>query len=218
MRLAVPKKFKVLVAILFFFIVLGRTSTAETDTEYWSKYSLSIPVSDRVRLFVKPELRFDHNMGTFYYWKIYLGLQIHVRTFFDLAVYYAPKEKKSGNEWKFSNLGYIDGTLNFRCLNLKLRDRNRLEYSFDEEDLKYRNRITVAKPILLGNKPVALFIADEVFYHVNSSTLNENRGSVGVSIRAVSFFDAELSLMHRSTKKEEWQEAFVVVSDLKFNW
>ena len=218
MKIAVSRKFKLLAAILPLLIISGRISTAENDTEYWSKYSFSILVSDRVSLFAKPELRFDHNMSTFYYWKIYLGPQIHISPFFDLAGYYAPKKKKDGNEWTFENLGYIDGTLKFRCLNLKLSDRNRLEYGFDEEDLKYRNRIKVVKPIVLGNKKVALFLADEVFYHVNSNTLNENRGIVGVSTRMVSFLDAELSLLYRSKKKERWQEAFVVVSNLKFNW
>lgn len=194
------------------------SSSIANDTEYWSKYALSIPVAAKIDLTAKPELRFKDNMDTFYYWKIYLGPDIHINTVFDLAVYYAPKEQKNGSEWAFENLGYIDGTLKGQYFNLKLSDRNRLEYSFDAEELKYRNRIKIAKPATLGKKTVTFFISDEVFYHVDSHTLNENRGIVGVSSNIADSFGVDVSLMHRSKKKGVWLGTFAVVSDLKFSF
>lgn len=208
---------KTLLSAIVVFVIIACCSMAD-DTEYWSKFSFSVPLSPRVSFFAKPELRFNQTMSTFYYWKMYIGPQVRISPFCDLAAYYAPKQKKGRDEWALDHLGYIDGTFKCQWLSLNLSDRNRFEYTFTGEKLKYRNRVKGAKRAVLGGKTITFFLSDELFYHFDSRTINENRGCLGASGKIAPHVGAEISLMHLSKKKNDWRGTIVVVSNLKFSF
>jgi len=207
-----------IVAVACVLLCLIRSSPAETDTEYWSKYAISVPMTGQIDLLAKPEFRFEDTMSRFYYWKVYVGPNIHASTALDIAAYYTPKAKRKGDQWQHENLGDLDGTLKWRIFNLELGDRNRLEYSFDEKELTYRNRLKVGRPAIISGNTVTFFVADEIFYHLDSGTLNENRGLAGISAKIAGVVHGELSVMHRTKEQNGWRDTIVVTTTLGYNF
>lgn len=161
---------------------------AGQDREYWSKYSFEIACSKKFGLDLQPEFKFKNTFEEYYYSKTYFGL--------------------------FDKLIYLDPTLEFNWLGVDFSNRSRLEYNFDRKKLVYRNRLKAGKDFY---KSIAFFIKEEPFYSFLSGRFEENRFSVGSSLRVFkrARFSAEYMLNSKKVNLS-WRSANVLATGLSF--
>lgn len=187
---------------------------ADQDWEYWSKYSFEIACSERFGLDLQPEFRFKDSFEEYYYSKTYFGLYYKLNKFLKIKGYYAYKTKKAKTVWKKTDLLYLDPTLQFNLQDTDLNNRFRLEYDFDKKELVYRNRLKLGKSLY---KTLVFFIKEEPFYSFLSGQFEENRFSVGSTVKVWRQARISGEYMLKSTKSDsQWQTVNVLVSGLSF--
>ncbi|MFH1335595.1 MAG: DUF2490 domain-containing protein [Candidatus Zixiibacteriota bacterium] len=203
------------VALLVVLILKSQGSIyAAPDWEYWSKYALEIALNRKVSFSLEPQFKFKNNFKEYYYSKTYLGLSYKLSKFITVKGYYAYKTKKGRTNWKGSDLIYLDPTLKLNLNYVKLGNRFRLEYDLDKEELVYRNRLKMEKDL---NNIIAPFIQEEIFYSFLSHRFEENRFSVGSSVKVTPKVNLSGEYMLNSKKDDSmWRTANVLVTTLSF--
>jgi len=187
---------------------------AAQDWEYWSKYALEIALSRKVSFSLEPQFKFKNHFQEFYYSKTYFGLSYQLSKFMTVKGYYAYKTKKGKTNWKGSDLIYLDPTLKLNLKYVKVSNRFRLEYDLDKGELVYRNRLKMEKDL---NKIITPFIQEEIFYSFFSHRFEENRFSVGSSVKVIPKVNLSGEYMLNSKKDDSmWQTANVLVTTLSF--
>ncbi len=201
---------------LLTFLLLNSAAVAfaDQDWEYWSKYSFEIACSKKFGLNLQSEFKFKNTFEEYYYSKTYFGLFYKLNKFITIKGYYAYKTKKDKTGWRKTDLFYLDPILKFNLLDIDLSNRFRLEYDFEGKELVYRNRLKLGKNLY---KSITFFIKEETFYSFLSGQFEENRFSVGSSVKILNKarFSGEYML---NSKKAElgWQSANVLVTQLSF--
>ncbi|MDH4223567.1 MAG: DUF2490 domain-containing protein [candidate division Zixibacteria bacterium] len=204
--------------IITFSVILLLKSTqgifAEEDWEYWSKYSFDIAFNKKVGFSIEPQFKFKNNFREYYYSKTYFGLSYKLNKFTKIKGYYAYKTKKGKTGWKETDLLYLDPILKFDLLNIDLSNRFRLEYDLDKKELIYRNRIKLEKSLY---KNIVPFLQEEIFYSFLSHRFEENRFSVGSSVKVMNImrFSGEY-MLNSKNDNSGWQSANVLVTSLSF--
>lgn len=187
---------------------------ADQDWEYWSKYSFEIAGGKKIGFSLQPEFRFKNTFEEYYYSKTYFGLFYKLNKFVKIKGYYAYRTKKTETGWKGTDLLYLNPTLEFNWLGVDFSNRSRLEYNFDRKKLVYRNRLKAGKDFY---KSIAFFIKEEPFYSFLSGRFEENRFSVGFSLRVFkrARFSAEYMLNSKKVNLS-WRSANVLATGLSF--
>ncbi|MFQ6031298.1 MAG: DUF2490 domain-containing protein [Candidatus Zixiibacteriota bacterium] len=201
---------------LFSLLLLKSTQgvLADQDWEYWSKYSFEISCSKKVGFGLQPEFRFKDDLKEYYYSKTYLGLFYKASRFIKVKGYYAYKTKEDKTGWRETDLLYLDPIFKFNLQDIGLSNRFRLEYDFGKKELVYRNRLKVEKNFY---KSITFFIKEEAFYSFLSDRLEENRFSVGSSVKVLNKtrFSGEYMLNSKKVNPG-WQTANVLATSLSF--
>lgn len=184
------------------------------DWQYWSKYSFKIACCEKIGFALEPEFRFKNNVEQYYYSKTYFGLFYSLNKLIKIEAYYAYKAKKDNTVWRGTDLLYLDPTLKFNLRGIDLNTRFRLEYDFDKKELVYRNRLRFEKKVY---KSIAPFIQEEAFYSFLSHKLEENRLSLGFSLKVLEKTSLSGEYMLNSKKANSlWQKANVILTKLSF--
>lgn len=184
------------------------------DSEYWSKYSFEMACSNRFGLDLQPEFRFKDTFEEYYYSKTYLGLFYKLNEFIKIKGYYAYKTKKAKTGWRGTHLLYLDPSLKFNLRNIDLSNRFRLEYDFGKKELVYRNRLKIENSLY---KSITYFIKEEAFYSFLSHRLEENRLSLGFSLKVLEKTSLSGEYMLNSKKANSlWQKVNVIITKLSF--
>lgn len=165
--------------VYFFTVFTGSFAVADESWEYFSQYKVSLKTGKKTAVVLKPELRFEDNMSHFYYQHAELGLDYKLNPRITLGIYYRPIKKLSGEKWQREDRPHLNVSLKWEKLDMS----NRLEYRIKESDtyFKYRNRVRFNFPevTFFQIKP---YIADEIFYDFEESSLNKNRIYFGANI------------------------------------
>jgi len=197
-----------------FYILVAKPVLADPNWEYWSEYSVDIPVNDGIDFVAKAQFRFEGD-GC-YYFKVYLGQLFRVSEYFTIATYYVFRTKKAEQGWSDEDFGNLDATVKWKIGDFSFSDRNRFERNFSKGESLYRNKIKVKKPTQIRTWKIVPFIASEIFYDFNE--FSENRTHLGISTVLIDGVEVELSYILRSKKQSEWSRANVLVTSLKYSF
>lgn len=202
------------VATLLTFLLLDSADFAFADRnwEYWSKYSFEIADSKKIGLSVQLELKLKGSFDEYYYSKTYFGLFYKLNELVKIKGYYAYKTKRTESGWKKTDLFYLDPILKLNFEDIDLSNRFRFEYDSDKKELVYRNRLKLGRSLY---RSTTFFIKEEPFYSFQSGLFEENRFSVGSSVRVLKGARFSVEYMLVSKKVDPgWQTANVLLTSL----
>lgn len=187
---------------------------ANQDWEYWSKYSFEKAWGRRISFSLEPQFKFKNSFKNYYYSKTYLGISYKLNKFIRLKGYYAYKTKKDKTGWRGTDLLYLDTVLKFNLKDVDLSNRFRGEYDFDKREWVYRNRVKFEMNFYESIIP---FIQEEIFYSFLSHQFEENRFSVGCTVKILSWTSFSGEYMLNSKRiTSSWRSANVLVTSLNF--
>ena len=193
---------------------------ASDDTEYWSIYTFSTKISDRIKLNLLEELRMKTDMGNFYTYVQYAGASYKVTDYFDVAGWYKLVSAKSSQHWSETHRYDIDGTLKLDLDGFKLSNRSRFERNTNASSWLYRDRIKMTKKIKLFEKDFMPFLSNEFFLDIEPDDgYHENRASGGISTDFIWGTKLTLYYMSRAKKSNaEWNSANVIGTTIGFSF
>jgi hypothetical protein len=187
------KKLMLLLSLMFFLVpvVLADVEFWSTDTFHFSALGMN----------VIPEFRIKNNLSDFYYLQTYIGPTWELNKNLKMNVYYGLKYQKSNNDWKQSNLGYLDFIYSFKPFS----NRARLEGDLTDSVAKLRNQLQI--------KIHGFYLSDEIFYNLTGLFVDENRLSAGYSFKAFGQTELNLGYLIRAQRKtidQAWRNSTAV--------
>ena len=208
--------------LLFVVIYFGCSSVvlASDDGEYWSMTTFSKKINDKLKLNLLEQFRMKSEMGNFYTYVQYAGVNYKINSNFDVAVWYKLVSSKSSQEWSESHRVDIDGTVNVNLSGLKISDRSRFERNTTANSWLYRNRLKLSKTVELFEKDYTPFISNEFFLELEPSDgFEENRASVGFSTKFIWGTKLTLYYMSRAKKSDgRWNSANILGTTIGFSF
>lgn len=197
---------KTIVMILFTLFPLLSYSS---DWQYWNTDSIEYQN-------IKLEGEFYVEDNDCYYKHVDIGYSDDIINWLEAGINYRYITENEKEE----NRIHGNLTLKEKILNLKISDRNRLEYRIKETDTawRYRNRFRLEYPMLW----ISPYVDDEIFIPMTDSqsgTINQNRISAGLKIKLTSYASFKLYAMLISEKNDsDWDETNILGSEISVNF
>jgi len=211
---------KLILLIVLVYFACSSFVLASDDGEYWSMTTFSKKVNDRLRLNLLEQFRMKSEMGNFYTYVQYAGVNYKINNNFDVGVWYKLVSSKNSQDWSESHRVDIDGTVKLDLSGFKISDRSRFERNTTSNSWLYRNRLKCSKTVELFEKDFTPFISNEFFLDLEPSDgFDENRASVGFSTKFIWGTKLALYYMSRAKKsKGNWNNANVIGTTIGFNF
>lgn len=176
--------------LLLFLLFSLLASVSLADVELWSTDTFQL---SGLGVNVIPEFRIRKDLSEFYYLQTYIGPSWDLNKNLKMNVYYGLKYQKSNSDWKQSNLGYLDLFYSFRPFS----NRARMECDLTSAVIKYRNQLQI--------KINGCYLADEFFYNLTGSFVDENRLSAGYTFKALGQTEFNFGYLLRAQRKTATQ-------------
>lgn len=213
-----------LIRVYLFFLIIcfyfPSLVQAEDDSEYWSMYTFSRKLNERVKLNLLEEFRMKSDMGNFYTYVQYAGMSYKINEYLDIAGWYKLVSSKKNQDWSESHRFDIDGTLQFNLNKFNLSHRSRFERNTTASSWLYRDRIKVKRTVTLFGRKFTPFIFNEFFLDLKPEDgYHENRGCAGFSTDFI--WDSKLTTYYMSRNKKSggsWSNANILGTTLGFSF
>ena len=211
-------KILLLFSILCFYYV--SSVIASDDTEYWNTETFGMKIDERLKLKLIEQFRLKYNMGNFYTYVQYAGINYKITDYFDTALWYKLVSSKKNQHWSESHRFDIDGALKLNIDDFKLSNRSRFERNTTKSSWLYRDRIKIEKRVRLFNRDFKPFVSDELFLDLDPhSGFHENRASGGFSVDFIWGSTLSIYYMCRAKKsKGEWTSANIIGTTVGFSF
>lgn len=135
------------------------------------------------------------------------------------------------NDSTTENRPYVNATVRDKLFNIDASNRFMLEYRdfADRSDFfRFRNKITLNSPFeshdtrsirLLNRERVKPYIADEVFFNLNSQGFSQNRMYLGIQLKIAKNVSVNPYYMFQTLKTDDqWQNNNIIGIDLTFSF
>ncbi|MFA4844624.1 MAG: DUF2490 domain-containing protein [Candidatus Margulisiibacteriota bacterium] len=197
--------------LVFLLVAASLAPAVFAETEFWLPAAFQLPVKEKVKFNIIPELRF-RNGGELYYWRTYFGPTLLLSKSVDLGFYYALNYAKKGADFSPSSLACLDGNYKADLPWFSFNNRGRFEYDLSPDVLKYRN--------LFQFKKDAWTLSDELFYNVKLGFFDEGRSLIAYTAKGPGDIDLIIGYLLRRQKQSataDWQRTNVISLGLKVN-
>ncbi len=201
-----------LAAALSAVLLIGESSLADGDFQFWSTTGASLKVDKDWTVTVEEQLRLGNDAGHLYYHHadlgfVYGGLADWVDLGFNFKEVFW---EESDGHWSRENRPHLNVTFKGRMGELDWTDGSRFEYRDreDEEDLwRYVNRLKVRLPCEFTRFKLRPFFADYVFINLDGQTFDRNRIYSGVSFELLKDLESELCYFWQLSKSDgRWED------------
>ena len=216
------KKSIFLITLGLMFLSMTKYAFAESDWEYWSRYSFEVPITKEISYLIKPEWRIRDDMSYRYLFKLEQAINFKIGKYFELTPYYVWQETNSGEKVDRSDLVYLDATAKVpleKMFDLKIIDRLRYQYNFDKKLTVWRNSTRLTKSFKIKSFELLPFIEYEIFYDPKLGQLNENWASAGTSLVLNKYANISVAYLLDTKKKgNDWNYANVLVTSMSLKF
>lgn len=173
----------------------------EKDTQLWNEIQIATALSKQIDFNLLGHFRIGRDVTHLVDRRVGVGFSFKVGEYLTLAPGYLnivtrPFAGRKVNE----NRLFVFATVRFPMGKFSLSDRNLIErrLRFPLNSTRYRNRLHIERPVKLGNVPITLFAADEVFYDWSVDDWVRNRFSAGVSRKFNNHFTGDLYYLRQN--------------------
>jgi hypothetical protein len=187
-----------LIVVLFFPCVC--------TADFWSTNSQEFKLLQDMSLNTLSEVRLHENTSDIFLQ--YVGLKRSLNEKWSVGLWYKYVLQERDNE---SHRALVDATLREGIFS----NRFRFEYNITDDALLYRNKTTVSVPVLILDRYVHPFVADEFFVNIDPiQQRKENRlwAGIGFKIKNAGF---KVAYLWRDTKHYD-MEAVCLSTAIKF--
>lgn len=155
------------------------------DTLLWSDVQLIVPLKKKVDLILTGTFRLGRNLTHPVDERGAISLAFKANKFlaFETGYVYIATQPFKGRK-NYENRLIFNGTIKFPVGKFTLSDRNQVERRFrnsQPDSTRYRNRLRVEYPIVVGKTKFNVFASDEVFYDWSVKEWVRNRFAVGAN-------------------------------------
>lgn len=185
-----------------FFIWIG-TAWAR-DWEYYFEYKTKVPLNKEKKIFLNLKEETRYKDGVNYYRKSFFGLSKKLNQNWEVAFYYAFKEKRK-DEWHNLHMFWpeVNYKKNFKAFTLT--SNTKFERHCYANTHKFREKLKFIFPL---NKKLNFWIGDEgrIFSFFNNPYFGENEVLCGFDIKCFKNLNLEIYYDLRRIKKEgNWE-------------
>lgn len=179
------KILKSIIASIFACLLFATGALASGDNKYYSEFSFKHKLNDKFDLFFTSELRYNEDMGNFYYYQLRPGSTFHAHKNLDLALAYRFLQSKVKGAWDNNDIiQYIEmlAIPKIKLGGFDISNANKIERRFYEnapDRWVYRNLITFAYPTKIGNFELTPYISNEIYYDFELDRMNLNWATIG---------------------------------------
>jgi hypothetical protein len=157
----------------------------ETDNQSWNDIQVTIPLNKKTEFVLLGTVRLGDNFSSFIDERVGARLNYQVQKYVTLQTLYFHREGKAPRGQREREERIAFGA-NFRIPmgKFNLNTRNWFERRWRDPQVsawRYRNRIQLDHPFMIGKKKFSWLISDEFFYDWSLHVWPRNRMSVGIS-------------------------------------
>jgi len=138
-----------------------------------------------------------------------------------LGTGYWLERKEAGDSWTTENRLLFPLTVGWTAKPWLLQLRNQLEYRDLEDDQdrwRIRERITVKRPVHIGELTVTPFVSEEVFYDFTVEQTNQNRVAAGLSVPWREHMTLTVFYMNKTERDGDWSSVNVLGTEVAFRF
>lgn len=155
------------------------------DTQLWNDLQVTLPLHKKVDLVFTGTLRVGRGLSHPVSERGAISIAYKANKFltFETGYLYVANQPSNGRKNYSSNF-IVAGTLKFPIRKFTVSNRNWVERRFRNsriDSTRYRNRLRVEHPVVVGNTKFNIFASNEVFYDSILNRWARNRFAVGAN-------------------------------------
>lgn len=209
---------------LLFFLVFNSLSAEKWDNEFWQFLSLDQWESDKHKLYLNTEVRFNYDYSKFYYFRLTQNYAYQLLSDVTMEAHLALLHTKSRGALEFTNRQRLELEMNpfFEFDHFTVRLRNRLELLRIEGhppiQFLFRQRTAFVFPLENWGKLTQIGFSNELFYDYNISKFIQNRFvPLELTFKVQQEVNFSIYLMIRDfLSSSQWHKSLVLGSGLSF--
>ena len=172
------------------------------DTQLWSDVQLTVPLKKKVDLILTGTFRLGRNLTNPIEERGAISLAFKANNYLTFEtgyLYIATQPSKIRRNYE--NRLVLSGTIKFPIGKFTLSDRSQFERRFrnsQSDSTRYRNRLRVEYPVVVGSQKFNVFASNEIFYDWSVNKWIRNRFAVGANKKLSQRLTAEVYYMRQS--------------------
>ena len=186
---------------------------AGDDWQYWNGVKLKHALHEKLDAHIKVEQRVTDDMNVFGLHNYAPGVVYKPNKHLAYAIGYKYELEKGASRWSEEHRLEQVLTLKTSWRGLRGSVGTRFEYrSVDgEEKWRWREKVKLSRPIVLGDIALSPYVSEEYFYDFRRDEYNQNRAVIGVAKKLASGVEVDLYYMYKaSLKSAGWSGANIV--------
>ena len=165
--------------------VSGQSRVPETDNQSWNDIQVTIPLNKKTEFVLIGTVRVGDNFTSFVDERIGVRLNYAVHKYVTLQTLYFHRDAKPPNGLHEREERLTFGAnLRIPLGKFNLNTRNWIERRWRHPQIdawRYRNRVQLDHPFMIGKTKFSWLLSDEIFYDWSLHTWPRNRASAGIS-------------------------------------
>ena len=172
------------------------------DTQLWSDVQLTVPLKKKVDLILTGTFRLGRNLTNPIEERGAISLAFKANNYLTFEtgyLYIATQPSKIRRNYE--NRLVLSGTIKFPIGKFTLSDRSQFERRFrnsQSDSTRYRNRLRVEYPVVVGSQKFNVFASNEIFYDWSVNEWIRNRFAVGANKKLSQRLTAEVYYMRQN--------------------
>lgn len=172
------------------------------DTQLWSDVQLTVPLKKKVDLILTGTFRLGRNLTNPIEERGAISLAFKANNYLTFEtgyLYIATQSSKIRRNYE--NRLVLSGTIKFPIGKFTLSDRSQFERRFrnsQSDSTRYRNRLRVEYPVVVGSQKFNVFASNEIFYDWSVNKWIRNRFAVGANKKLSQRLTAEVYYMRQN--------------------
>jgi len=201
-------------------LALVPTACASDDWEYWNQFVVRHEFTDRLTLDVASEQKWLDDASDFYQYNGTVLPTVSLTENISLGAGYRWQRQEQDEQWTTENRLLFPLAVGWTAKPWSLQLRNQLEYrDLEEQDRwRIRERVTLKRPVRVGELTVTPFISGEIFYDFTTDELNQKRLAAGLSVPWGKHMSLTVYYMNKADRNDDWSATNVLGTEVTFKF
>jgi len=191
------------------------------DRQYWNECIFELSLCQPVTLEAASEQQFVDDMSDFALYNVTIEPSYKLTSRTSLGLGYRYEREKEEGEWATENRYWVHHSIKWPVVQCKMKLKSTFEFRdlVDEDEWRFRTKLTVERKLRLGWFAATPFVSEEPFYDLEQNEWNQNRVAGGLSFDLAEGVELSLYCLNKSKKSDdEWKSTNVVGTEMVFSF
>jgi hypothetical protein len=202
-------------------LALASTAWPSDDWQYWNQLVVKHEFTDRLALDVASEQKWLDDASDFFLYNVTVLPTVGLTENVSLGAGYRCEKREEDEQWLTENRFLVPLTVGWAAKPWLVQLRNQPEYRDLEDDQdrwRIRERVTLKRPIRVGELTVTPFISGEIFYDFTADQLNQNRIAAGLSAPWGKHMSLTIFYMNKAERDGNWFTTNALGTEIAFKF